>query len=97
MVRVVSSELPKPVLSAISDFNLNVVTADGNALPYLGYIEGDIRIPSILNNIDVPILVVPDTEYRQSVPGIIGTNVLRHCNNTSDISDDPYNIALNAM
>ena len=59
---------PKPVLSAISDFNLNVVTADGNALPYLGYIEGDIRIPSILNNIDVPILVVPGTEYSSLFP-----------------------------
>ena len=41
--------------------------------------------------------MVPDTEYRQSVPGIIGTNVLRYCNNNSDSLNDPYNIALNAM
>ena len=106
MITLISESLynslePKPTLCDLSDFNLDVVGASGNKLPYIGYIEGDILIPSILEpSVSVPILVVPDTEHRQNVPGIIGTNVLRLCNNDfiSDMSStDPYKIALDAM
>jgi hypothetical protein len=106
MITLISESLynslePKPDLCDITDFNLDIVGASGNKLPYIGYIEGDILIPSILDpGVSVPILVVPDTENRQDVPGIIGTNVLRLCNNdfNHDISSlDAYRIALDAM
>lgn len=64
---------PKPELLSLNDFKLDVVGASGSLQ---GYIEGDVFIPDILeSNIFIPILVVPDTEYHQSVPGVIGTNV----------------------
>ncbi|KAH3849933.1 hypothetical protein DPMN_092337 [Dreissena polymorpha] len=79
---------PKPDLCSMSCFNLDLVGVCGTSLPYLGYIEGDILIPSILEpSIIVPILIVP---------GIIGTNVLHFCNRDK-ISEDPYSIALDAM
>lgn len=88
-------------MCCLSNFNLDIVGACGTKLPYLGYIEGEILIPSVLEpSIIVPILVVPDTEYRQSVPGIIGTNVLRFCNsifNDDTSSVHPYRLALDAV
>lgn len=95
-----NSLVPKPELCSIDNFNLDVVGACGTSLPYLGYIEGDIMIPSVLEtSIVVPILVVPDTEYRQAVPGIIGTNVLRFCDSVTgcNSSVEPYRLALEAM
>ena len=36
---------PKPVLHELSDFKLDVHTADGSTLPYSGYIETEISLP----------------------------------------------------
>lgn len=61
------------------NFGLRVEGLSGADLPYLGYIECDITIPTA-DNRDfkkrVPILVVPNTRYNNSVPVLIGTNVL---------------------
>lgn len=94
-----NSLVPKPELLSLNDFKLDVVGACGSKIPYMGYIEGDIFIPDILEtNVFIPILVVPDTEYHQTVPGVIGTNVLHLCNTKEGSSKfDPFKIALDAL
>ena len=69
---------PLPELRNISEFGLSVISAGGTQLPYKGYIEADILVPCFGNKtITVPLLIVSDTEYNQTVPAIIGTNVIR--------------------
>ena len=53
----------------------------GNYLPYKEYIETQVSVPFLSNRVlDVPILVVSDTDYNLQVPLIIGTmpNLLSH-------------------
>ena len=71
---------PKPVLD-VSDFGhrLSLVTAAGNKVPYKGYIDASVSVPSLGDMIiKRPFLVVQDTEYIRKVPVIIGTNVIRY-------------------
>ena len=61
------------------EFALNVECADGQPLPYSGYISLDIQISGIssfplLN--DCLFLVVPQSNYNSNVPVLIGTNLL---------------------
>ena len=61
------------------DFALTVECADGQPLPYSGYISLDIQISGIssfplLN--DCLFLVVPQSDYNLRVPVLIGTNLL---------------------
>lgn len=65
---------PKPQLFELSE--LQVKGADGGLIPYRGYIEAEIRVPGV-KRLDVPVLVVGDTEYNLDVPVIVGTNVIR--------------------
>ena len=53
--------------------------ADGSTLPYKGFIEVDIQAPGLQNGKIYPclFLVVEDTAYHQTVPLLIGTNILR--------------------
>ena len=87
MITTVSEEFyetlsPKPKLSSLTDFNLSIQGAGGNNLPYSGYIEAVIQVPFIEGtDIDVPVLVVPTTEYNLKVPVVIGTNVIKQCRN----------------
>lgn len=68
---------PKPTLCQLADFSLDITGANGSKLPYLGYSVLDVSFPSFTsNNVSVPILIVPDTEYSQTVPLIVGTNIL---------------------
>ena len=54
--------------------------AAGNYLPYKGYIETQVSVPFLSNRVlDVPILVVSDTDYNLQVPVIIGTNIIDRC------------------
>ena len=58
---------------------LRVEGADGNKLPYLGFVVCDITLPltgSDVFCISIPVLVVPDTPYNASVPFLMGTNYL---------------------
>ena len=52
--------------------------ADGEAIPYLGYIKVTINTADIdtASNNDCLMLVVPTTQYSQKVPAIIGTNFI---------------------
>ncbi|MCG7878257.1 MAG: hypothetical protein N0C90_18280, partial [Candidatus Thiodiazotropha endolucinida] len=57
---------------------LKLECADGNDMPYLGYIQ--VKIQSIgvpTNHVqDCILLVVPNTEYNTNIPVLLGTNVL---------------------
>ncbi len=69
------SEIPLHTLEEI----LEIECADGNFLPYTGYIEASVSIPSIADEAEhtTILLVIPDTEYNRRVPVLLGTNVLR--------------------
>ena len=56
---------------------LELEGAGGHTLPYYGYIEVDFEIPGISGLQQVLLLVVPDTRYSESVPVLLGTNMLR--------------------
>ena len=66
-------------------FEFGCARNGGNQLPYLGYIEADIQVSFLPNcDIQVPVLVVPVTEYGLRVPVVVGTNVIRLSRNNSD-------------
>ncbi|MCG8048820.1 MAG: DDE-type integrase/transposase/recombinase, partial [Candidatus Thiodiazotropha taylori] len=64
---------------------LKLECADGNSMPYSGYIQVQLSSGGIPSDHiqDCLFLVVPDTDYNKTVPLIIGTNVLEvllhHC------------------
>ena len=69
------------MLGDISDFGhrLSVVTAAGKKVPYKGYIDASVVVPSLVDIIiKRPLLVVQDIEYNRKVLVIIGTNVIRY-------------------
>lgn len=59
---------------------LNIECADGNNLPYLGFIEASITsiegIPGSKPTLCI-FLVTPDTAYNANTPVILGTNILK--------------------
>jgi len=58
---------------------LNIECADGENLPYKGYIATDIRVESGLpnsNTMKCLFLVTPDTSYSSRTPFVLGTNIL---------------------
>lgn len=73
----------KPELKSLQkDFEIYIICANGETIPYVGYTEVSIRAPFTNGNpILAPILIVPSTEYNKSVPAIIGTNMIRECAN----------------
>ena len=65
-------------LKSLEDFGLDVYCADGNKLPFMGYFEAEISCKYFGGNqVCVPVLVVPVTEYNNRVPVTLGTNVIR--------------------
>lgn len=70
------SELPLHPMTEI----LHIECADGGTLPYCGYIEASITSKGLphSNLTEYPILVVPDSNYNQKVPVLLGTNILNH-------------------
>ena len=55
---------------------LQIECADGQSLPYTGYIETEIFIKQLNQNHRCLFLIVPDSDYNSTVPLIIGTNLL---------------------
>ena len=56
---------------------MDIECAGGSQLPYSGYIEVNINTPGRTNNFNTYlVLVVPDSNYNQQIPLLIGTNVL---------------------
>ncbi|CAG2217887.1 unnamed protein product [Mytilus edulis] len=80
-----------PTIKTLDEFILSVRVAEGSQLPYLGYVEVNIKAPFHTEPMMVPLLVVPETDYNRSVPIIIGTNVLRPMKSTLT-SDSEVNI-----
>lgn len=71
---------PLPELHKITEFGLSVQGANGEELPFKGYIEAEISAPILSSSIfNIPLLIVSDTEYNLKVPAIIGTNLIRLC------------------
>lgn len=75
------SHFPNAPLRSLDDF-LRVEGANGQPVPYLGYVELSIRLPGSLPSpvdLDAPVLIVHDTPYNKKVPLCVGTNVIRIC------------------
>lgn len=68
--------LHSATLEPLTSF-LHIECADGQSLPYLGFIEATIEVKDFSEN-QYPglYLVVPDSKYNTMVPILIGTNVL---------------------
>lgn len=65
-------------LHPINDL-LKVECASGQLLPYVGYVEAELRATGITETSGQPalFLVVPDTRYSNDVPVLLGTNLLQ--------------------
>lgn len=72
------SHFPEVPLQSMEDF-LKVECAGGQLLPYLGYVEVDVRVLQLgmTSAKSVVLLVVHNTDYNKRVPLLLGTNVLR--------------------
>ena len=78
---------PVPEVKCLDEFSLSINVAGGMSLPYLGYVELEIRVDFLNDPLYVPLLVVSATDYNQNVPVVIGTNIIRPCKFDSDIGD----------
>ena len=59
---------------------MDLYAAGGNKIPVLGAIEATLEVPFLPNDaIQVPVVVVPTTEYGRQVPVIVGTNAINKC------------------
>ena len=80
---------PKPEMLPLENFDLDIKVAGGYSLPYKGYVTVNVTVPFLKNEqMDVPMLVVPLTEYTENVPVIIGTNIIRRFKSVS--TDDNH-------
>ena len=71
---------PKPELRNISDFGLKITAANGEKIPYIGYILATVSVAHFRTVLeDIPILVVSNTAYNRKVPLLIGTNIINRC------------------
>ena len=85
VVSLVSQTFYQEHLSSISNLQpvgniLNIECADGENLPYIGYIETDITVEEELSDsksLPCLFLVTLDTRYSERTPIILGTNVLQ--------------------
>ena len=82
-VSVISNSFYTEHLSNIEILPINQILkiecADGQQLPYLGYIETELFIERGLPKSESQqclFLIVPDTNYSSKIPVIIGTNIL---------------------
>ena len=61
---------------------INIECADGQQLPYNGFIEATVYCEGVPDVEDgshyFPILVVPESNYNRTVPLLVGTNILHH-------------------
>ncbi len=56
---------------------LHIECAGGSLLPYAGFIETSVQVPELGGGeTEFLMLVVPDTQYSEKIPVVLGTNVL---------------------
>jgi len=97
MVRALN---PTPEIRQLDNFMLSINVASGAKLPYLGYVEVDLKIPFFEKAFPVPLLVVSRTDYNEKVPIVIGTNVLNLCNDAKRSHDkvpSSWNVAMSSL
>lgn len=94
----------KPPLLSLDHLNLKVNAANGEQVPYQGYVEARLKVPFLKNkSFDVPVLVVPMTENNKSIPVIIGTNFIRLCkegihdNDMDTFIPEAWNMAIDSL
>ena len=81
---------PVPELHDLDEFGLSVQGATGKELPFKGCVEAEISVPFLSDSVfNIPLLVVPETEYNSKVPVIIRTNLIRLCKTDSSDSEVP--------
>ena len=77
-------------LQSMEDFGLSLYGPDGGEIPYIGYIWASVSAPFMKSKvIEVPALVVPETDYNFEVPVVIGTNVISRCQDQADNENVP--------
>lgn len=78
----------KTKLHEFQNLEFKVYSADGNAMPFSGYVEVELQIPFLsMNLMYVTVLVKKGTEYNRQVPIIVGTNIIRLCKEYSNAAD----------
>ena len=79
--------------------SLMVECAGGQNLPYSGYIDATLKVPNcVMEEIDVPILVITDTSYNSRVPVTLGTNVIKVLKDNGVIpSDEAWSMAIESL
>ena len=84
---------PKPEIHVVEE--LEIKCADGNTLPYRGVVELTIGVPALKGDaISALFLVVPMTDYNNTVPSIVGTNVIREFQRSnSDDTPEAWKVA----
>lgn len=55
---------------------INIECADGNPLPYHGFIDVTIQVKETDTSYPCIFLVIPDSPYNSNVPALLGTNIL---------------------
>ena len=81
---------PKPELLQLSDFALEITGANDSSVPYLGYSLINISIPEVeLQQLTVPVLIVPSTKYSAAVPVVVGINVINYIRSSLEVDKIP--------
>ena len=82
-ISTISQKFYKESLSSLElhelDDIIKVECADGQLLPYLGFVEASVSVPGLTSEEgqETIFLVTPDTDYNARVPVLLGTNVLK--------------------
>ena len=80
---------PKPEFRSIEDFELSIEAAGGYKVPYAGYILCAVEVPFLPpQKLEVPALIVTNSEYSLQVPIMIGTIVIDICHEISQGAKD---------
>ena len=67
----------KPELKNMDDFGVRMTAVNGTTVPFKGYTEADIKVKNAQESFRTLILIVPDTDYHERVPVLLGTNIIR--------------------
>lgn len=81
-------------------FELEIKVALGYSLPYKGHTFVEIRVPFLSNKeLNVPLLVVPQTEYNKTIPVVVGNIIRRFSDLPSETREvaSAWKVAINAI
>ena len=78
-------------ISELIEAELNITTANGEAIPYVGWVQLNFQLSPRQPLLQVPFLV---TEKHLNLP-LIGYNVIEHCVKSNNLSPHPMNSVFN--